>query len=267
MTSLETEIARLKGNKDPATITELILDKCSAAKLQGNEFDDFPSLTTLSLNSVGLASLDKFPPLQHLKRLDLNDNKIAGGLEALQDAGLIHLAVLNLANNRIKSLDDIGPLGGLPSLRCLDLTRCEVTSAENYRATVFESIPSLKILDGLNEEGDEVDYDEEEEEDDDEEEDGGEDDEDDDIDDIEDGDEDGEEEDEYGEGEEDEDGDLDNPEEANPALDEDEDEEDEEDEGEEDEEDEGEGEGDEEDEEDEGDEDEDGATAKKQRRA
>lgn len=161
MTSLAAEITRVKGPKKPAEVTELILDKCSASKLAGDELSDFTNLETLSLNNVGLSSLENFPSLPKLKRLELSDNKISGGLDALQDAGLFSLRVLNLSGNRIQSLDDLEPLGSLPNLKQLDLFNCAVTEADNYRDSVFEMIPALKLLDGANRDGHEVDLEDE----------------------------------------------------------------------------------------------------------
>ena len=46
----------------------------------------------------------------------------------------------------------------------LDLLDCPVTNIEDYRNRVFEFLPSLKSLDGLDKEGQEVDSEEEEEE-------------------------------------------------------------------------------------------------------
>lgn len=164
--ALAAEIARAKGNKKASEVTELVLDKCSVASLSGGEFDGFTNLQFLSLNNVGLTSLDNFPSLQHLKRLELNDNKIAGGLDVLQEQALINLAVLHLSGNRIKSLDDLQPLGSLPNLKQLDLEHCEVASLAGYREALFEMIPSLKVLDNLDRNGDEVDLDEEDDEED-----------------------------------------------------------------------------------------------------
>jgi hypothetical protein len=45
----------------------------------------------------------------------------------------------------------------LKNLYSLDLIGNPVCELENYQEMVFEMIPSLEVLDGLNQEGDEVD--------------------------------------------------------------------------------------------------------------
>ena len=62
----------------------------------------------LSLNAVGLVSLEKFPALASLKKLELSDNKISGGLESLARSS--KLKRLNLSNNRIKDVATVEPL-------------------------------------------------------------------------------------------------------------------------------------------------------------
>ena len=51
----------------------------------------------------------------------------------------------------------------LTKLTSLDLFNCPVTSLTEYRSQVFQLLPSLKSLDGLNEKGEEVDSEGEEE--------------------------------------------------------------------------------------------------------
>ncbi|KAJ1636640.1 hypothetical protein T492DRAFT_609963 [Pavlovales sp. CCMP2436] len=168
MSSLSEEIARQTASKKPAEVKELVLDKCTAAKLDGGEFDGYTSLEFLSLNSVGLTSLDNFPSLMRLKRLELNDNKISGGLEVLQNSSLISLSVLSLSGNRIKALEDLAALGGLPSLKQLDLEMCDVAQLADYREKVFEMIPQLKLLDNADANGEEGEDDDDDDDDDDE---------------------------------------------------------------------------------------------------
>ena len=95
-------------------IRELILDNCKATNLDGLAVG-FTNLVSLSLNAVGLVSLENFPALASLRRLELSDNKISGGLQRLVLSS--KLKRLNLSNNRIKDLPTIEPLVRPPATR------------------------------------------------------------------------------------------------------------------------------------------------------
>ncbi|KAI4962829.1 hypothetical protein ZWY2020_025268 [Hordeum vulgare] len=77
------------------------------------------SLEHLSIAGVGVAR--RWGSLQGTSRLTLSDNRIAGGLEHLVEAGLASLRDLDLSNNRIQNVDDLAPLARL-RLVSLDLS-------------------------------------------------------------------------------------------------------------------------------------------------
>ena len=92
-------------------VEELILDNWKCAELSLSDkalLESFPSLQFLSMNSCGLRSLANFPQLPKLIKLELNDNKIAGGLERL--VGMKDLMQVTLAGNQLRTLEDIQPL-------------------------------------------------------------------------------------------------------------------------------------------------------------
>lgn len=92
-------------------VEELILDNWKCAELSVSDktlLESFPSLQFLSMNSCGLRSLANFPLLPKLIKLELNDNKIAGGLEKLM--GMKDLMQITLAGNQLRTLEDIQPL-------------------------------------------------------------------------------------------------------------------------------------------------------------
>ncbi|XP_072990309.1 acidic leucine-rich nuclear phosphoprotein 32-related protein-like [Typha latifolia] len=129
----------------------------------------YQSLEHLSIANVGVSSLEKFPRLRNLTRLILSDNRIAGGLEFLVEAGLDSLRDLDLSNNRIQFLEDLAPLANL-RLVSLDLYECPVTRVRDYRSRVFGMIRTLRYLDKMDadeNERPETDEEEEEEEEDD----------------------------------------------------------------------------------------------------
>ena len=187
---------------DPETVTALTLDSmCTSANVVGLE--KCVALEELSMIGCGITTLEGFPALPALRKLELNDNRISGGLEAL--AGITTLEELNLGGNRIASRDEIKAISALPLVN-LDLVGCPCCEdSDEYRAEIFGMIPTLQVLDGVDAEGEEVLM--ESEGDDDEEEDDeldAEDDDEDDLDDEEDDEDDEDDEDEDDEDDEDE---------------------------------------------------------------
>ncbi|CAL7933652.1 unnamed protein product [Xylocopa violacea] len=139
---------------EPTHIKELVLDNCRSTYIVGLT-DEFVALESLSLINVGLTSLKGFPKLSSLKKLELSDNRISGGLNLLQSSP--KLTHLNLSGNKIKDLDTLQPLKEFKNLKSLDLFNNEVTNLDNYREKVFSLIPSLRCLDGFDTDDCEVD--------------------------------------------------------------------------------------------------------------
>ncbi|XP_063781599.1 acidic leucine-rich nuclear phosphoprotein 32 family member A isoform X2 [Pseudophryne corroboree] len=137
-------------NKTPADVKELVLDNCLSkeGKIEGLT-DEFEELEFLSTINVCLTSVANLPKLNKLKKLELSDNNISGGLEVLAEK-CPNLTHLNLSGNRIKDLSTIEPLKKLGSLRSLDLFNCEVTNLNEYRENVFKLLPQLTFLDGYD---------------------------------------------------------------------------------------------------------------------
>ncbi|XP_077326828.1 acidic leucine-rich nuclear phosphoprotein 32 family member A isoform X1 [Lithobates pipiens] len=137
-------------NRTPADVKELVLDNCRSkeGKIEGLT-DEFEGLEFLSTINVCLSSVANLPKLNKLKKLELSDNNISGGLEVLAEKcpSLTHL---NLSGNRIKDLSTMEPLKKLGSLKSLDLFNCEVTNLGDYRENVFKLLPQLTYLDGYD---------------------------------------------------------------------------------------------------------------------
>uniref|UniRef100_H3B2N7 Acidic leucine-rich nuclear phosphoprotein 32 family member n=1 Tax=Latimeria chalumnae TaxID=7897 RepID=H3B2N7_LATCH len=131
-------------------VKELVLDNCRSneGKIEGLT-DEYEELEFLSTINVGLTSVANLPKLNKLKKLELSDNRISGGLEVLAEkcANLTHL---NLSGNKIKDLSTIEPLKKLEHLKSLDLFNCEVTNLNDYRENVFKLLPQLTYLDGYD---------------------------------------------------------------------------------------------------------------------
>ncbi|XP_061457467.1 acidic leucine-rich nuclear phosphoprotein 32 family member B-like [Rhineura floridana] len=137
-------------NKKPSEVKELVLDNCRSddGKICGLS-SDFENLEFLSMINVNLLSVSNLPKLNKLRKLELSDNRISGGLEVLAEktANLTHL---NLSGNKIKDINTLEPLKKLPHLRSLDLFNCEVTTLINYRESIFALLPQLTYLDGFD---------------------------------------------------------------------------------------------------------------------
>ncbi|KAL6259503.1 hypothetical protein P5V15_009421 [Pogonomyrmex californicus] len=151
---MEKRIELEKRGKKPGDIKELVLDNCRSTQIVGLT-NEFSALESLSLINVGLTSLKGFPKLSSLKKLELSDNRISGGLNLLDSSP--KLTHLNLSGNKIKDLDTLQPLKEFKNLRSLDLFNNEVTNMDNYREKVFNLIPSLRYLDGFDADDCEVD--------------------------------------------------------------------------------------------------------------
>uniref|UniRef100_A0A8C6VB57 Acidic leucine-rich nuclear phosphoprotein 32 family member n=1 Tax=Naja naja TaxID=35670 RepID=A0A8C6VB57_NAJNA len=137
-------------NKKPAEVKELVLDNCRSedGKINGLS-SDFENLEFLSMINVQLNSISNLPKLNKLRKLELSDNRISGGLEVLAEK-TPNLTQLNLSGNKIKEISTLEPLKKLPHLRNLDLFNCEVTTLINYRESIFTLLPQLIYLDGFD---------------------------------------------------------------------------------------------------------------------
>uniref|UniRef100_A0A3B4VCL0 Acidic leucine-rich nuclear phosphoprotein 32 family member n=1 Tax=Seriola dumerili TaxID=41447 RepID=A0A3B4VCL0_SERDU len=97
-------------NRTPSDVKELVLDNCRSneGKIEGLT-DEFEELEFLSTINVGLTTVAHLPKLNKLKKLELSDNRISGGLEVLAEK-CPNLTHLNLSGNKIKDLSTIEPL-------------------------------------------------------------------------------------------------------------------------------------------------------------
>ncbi|KAJ6651241.1 hypothetical protein lerEdw1_021162, partial [Lerista edwardsae] len=107
--SAECELGHLPTGVT-SVVKELVLDNCRSdeGKIEGLT-DEFEELEFLSTINVGLTSVANLPKLNKLKKLELSDNRISGGLEVLAEK-CPNLTHLNLSGNKIKDLSTIEPL-------------------------------------------------------------------------------------------------------------------------------------------------------------
>ncbi|XP_020382089.1 acidic leucine-rich nuclear phosphoprotein 32 family member B isoform X1 [Rhincodon typus] len=139
-------------NRTPSDVRELVLDNCRSneGKIEGLTAE-FENLEFLSLINVGLMSVTNLLRLPKLKKLELSDNRISGGLDILAEK-LPNLTHLNLSGNKLKDISTLEPLKKLENLKSLDLFNCEVTNLNDYRESVFKLLPQLMYLDGYDQE-------------------------------------------------------------------------------------------------------------------
>ncbi|XP_072319368.1 acidic leucine-rich nuclear phosphoprotein 32 family member B isoform X2 [Eucyclogobius newberryi] len=139
-------------NKSPSDVRELVLDNCRSpdGKIEGLT-SEFINLEFLSLINVGLISIANLPNITKLKKLELSDNRISGGLDVLAEK-LPNLTHLNLSGNKLKDISTLEPLKKLSNLKSLDLFNCEVTNLNDYKESVFKLLTQLTYLDGFDEE-------------------------------------------------------------------------------------------------------------------
>ncbi|XP_075264447.1 putative acidic leucine-rich nuclear phosphoprotein 32 family member C, partial [Convolutriloba macropyga] len=162
--AMEKRIALECGNLDKAEVTSLNLDHCKSLQICGLT-KDFVALETLSLINNGLTSLEGFPPLLKLRKLELADNFLSGGFEVLEACP--NLQKINLSGNKIKDIESLRPLSKLSNLMSLDLYSNEITSSEAFPHNVKQILPNVQSfcedeLEGLSS-GDEEEDDQDDE--------------------------------------------------------------------------------------------------------
>jgi acidic leucine-rich nuclear phosphoprotein 32 family protein A/C/D len=114
-------------------------------------------VTSLSLSGCKLSSLQNFPALPNLKRLNLNDNSIKDEDLVVIDH-LKGLKYLSLAGNKLKSMETIERMKGNTHMKMIDIFGCPLAKTDSYRDTIFKIFPKLQLVDFMNAEGEEVSY-------------------------------------------------------------------------------------------------------------
>ena len=152
---MQARLETLVEGKQPADIKKLVFDgTVGITNIVG--LDRYTNLELLSLNGVGLSTLEGFPTLPHLKKLELNDNKITGPLNALSKARLYGLERLNVAGNKIADLTDLDCLSKFPNITHIDIAGCPVCDKEGFSSQVFSICKKLVSLNGAGDDGEDV---------------------------------------------------------------------------------------------------------------
>ncbi|XP_055329368.1 acidic leucine-rich nuclear phosphoprotein 32 family member B-like [Paramacrobiotus metropolitanus] len=155
---IKERIQKQAKDRKPADVLDLNLDNCKAECLADNDvtqiLEQYFNLEELSLINIGLTSLRGFPKLPKLRKLDLSDNRLTGGLNHLAST-CPSLEKLLMGGNRLKQLDALEPLKALSALRVLDMCSCPIADVDDYKLKVFEYLFQLTDLDGLDRNGQE----------------------------------------------------------------------------------------------------------------
>lgn len=151
-------------------VDEIVLDETEVSEFTPElkkKLESIEGISTLSLNNCKLKSLNNFPNLPSLIRLELMNNSFpASDLKHI--AALADLQSLSISDNTINVAEDLSPLSNLP-LAQLDISGTPLAEQADYRDKVFKLFKDLQILDNKDKEGNDVEYEDDEEYDDEEE--------------------------------------------------------------------------------------------------
>jgi len=114
-------------------------------------------LTSLNLSGCSIGSLQYFPKLLKLTRLEMSRNVFKGDELKNIISCVPNLKELFLGDNQIKEYNEIASLAQLKYLKVVSLAGCEITTKGDYREKIFSMIPSLKVLDMVGRNENEVD--------------------------------------------------------------------------------------------------------------
>ena len=153
------EIKNQTLNLSASEVEELKLDAIPIEKITNDiksKLEEFENLTSLTLNECNLITLENFPVLQNLSRLELCDNKLDGSsLQYLLH--LQNLQSLSLGGNKIKTYEDLEYLKKMDNLIDLELLGCEICELDGFKEKIFEIYPRLFLLNNFDKEGNDMD--------------------------------------------------------------------------------------------------------------
>ena len=148
------------GEHEPREIEELVfdnfwVDKASFTIDEKKALEKYVNLIHLSLNNIGLKSLENLPSIKSLYYLSLKNNELSGDDFDKIQALYPKLNKLKISGNVIEKMDN------LMKLKPLKLRKIEVkenpfsVGNDKYIKKVFDMLPTLKIVDQTDKNGDE----------------------------------------------------------------------------------------------------------------
>ena len=160
------------GKHEPREIEELVFDsywadKASFTEEEKKALEKYVNLIHLSLNNIGLKSLKSLPSIKNLYYLSLNNNELTGDDFDVLKTLYPNLSKLKISGNVIEKIDNLSKLKTL-KLRKIEVKENPFSIGNNkYKQKLFDMLPSLKIIDNTDRNGDEeetTDYHNEEQE-------------------------------------------------------------------------------------------------------
>ena len=148
------------GEHEPREIEELVfdnfwVDKASFTIEEKKALEKYVNLINLSLNNIGLKSLENLPSIKSLYYLSLKNNELSGDDFDKIKTLYPKLNKLKISGNVIEKMDN------LMKLKPLKLRKIEVkenpfsVGNDKYIKKVFDMLPTLKIVDQTDKNGDE----------------------------------------------------------------------------------------------------------------
>ena len=148
------------GEHEPREIEELVfdnfwVDKASFSIEEKKALEKYVNLIHLSLNNIGLKSLENLPSIKSLYYLSLKNNELSGDDFDKIKTLYPKLNKLKISGNVIEKMDN------LMKLKPLKLRKIEVkenpfsVGNDKYIKKVFDMLPTLKIVDQTDKNGDE----------------------------------------------------------------------------------------------------------------
>ncbi len=161
MSSFKKVLQISLGKHNPKQIEELVLDnfwsnKSTFTKEEKLCLEEYKNLIHLSLNNIGLKSLENLPAIKGLYYLSIKNNELNG-----DDFNLIPKLYPGLSKLKISG-NNIEKINNLMKLRNLNLRKIEVKENpfsignKNYKNKLFQILPSLEIIDQEDQKGEEI---------------------------------------------------------------------------------------------------------------
>jgi Ran GTPase-activating protein (RanGAP) involved in mRNA processing and transport len=114
--------------------------------------EEFKNVAILSFTNTKITSLNNFPDLEELRRIELNGNGLAGTELVQLLKYKEHLHTLKFSENNVREYAELEAIKEL-TLCNIDLSGNPIAEKPDYREKLFEIFEDLEVLDGEDKEG------------------------------------------------------------------------------------------------------------------